>query len=81
MQSSLPYVFAGLDVASVLAVLGAVVAEWIGASAGMGNLILRLTYTLNVSAMFAVLVILSLMGVMAHLLVQLVQRRVIFWKE
>lgn len=80
IPSSLPYIFAGLDIAAVLAILGAVVAEWVGASAGLGNLILRLTYSLDIKAMFGVLVLLSLMGVGAHLLVQFIHRRVVFWQ-
>lgn len=79
LRSALPFLFAGLDVGVLLAVLGAVVAEWVGAKSGLGNLILKLTYTLDMGSMFAVLVILSLMGVLAHLIVQFFQRRVIFW--
>lgn len=78
---SLPFVMAGLDVAAVLAVLGSVVAEWVGAQAGLGNMILKLTYNLDVAGMFAVLIILSIMGVAAHLLVRLVQIRVVFWQR
>lgn len=81
VPSSLPFVFAGLNVAALLAVLGAVVAEWVGASAGLGNLILRLTYQLDTASMFGVLVVLSLMGLGAHFLVRIAQRRVVFWTE
>lgn len=81
VPSALPFVFAGLDVGAVLAVLGAVVAEFVGAKAGLGNLVLVLNSYMDISGMFAVLVILSLMGVGAHLLVHAVQRRLVFWSR
>lgn len=81
VPTALPFIFAGFDVAAVLAVLGAVVAEWVGAKSGLGNLVLNLTYNLNVSAMFAVLTVMAVMGVAAHLVVQFIQRRVVFWRE
>ena len=41
LPSALPYLFAGLKVAAVVAVIGAVIGEWIGASSGLGWLIKR----------------------------------------
>lgn len=81
VPSALPFVFAGLDVGAVLAVLGAVVAEFVGAKAGLGNLVLVLNSYMDIAGMFAVLIILSLMGVGAHLLMRTVQLRVVFWSR
>ena len=41
LPQALPFVFAGLDIAIVLSVLGAIVGEFVGAQAGLGNLILQ----------------------------------------
>ncbi len=79
LPNALPFIFAGLDVGIVLSILGAVVAEFVGSQAGLGNAILQLNFNMNVPAVFAVLVVLSAIGVMAHLLVRTVQKRVVFW--
>jgi NitT/TauT family transport system permease protein len=78
---ALPFVFAGLDVAIVFSVLGAIVGEFVGAQRGLGNLILQFNMTLDIAGVFAVLIMLSLMGVALHLIMQAIQRRIIFWAE
>ena len=76
--NALPFVFAGLDVAIVFSVLGAIVGEFVGAQRGLGNLILQFNMTLDIAG---VLIMLSLMGVALHLIMQAIQRRIIFWAE
>src|SRR5438552_4106951 len=46
IQTALPYIFAGLDVAVVLAVIGALVGEFIGAQAGLGSLLLHRNFSM-----------------------------------
>jgi NitT/TauT family transport system permease protein len=79
--AALPYVFVGLDIAVVLSVIGAIVGEFVGAQAGLGYLILQKDFNFDMAGVFAILLILSLMGVGLHLLVTLVQRRVVFWTQ
>ena len=79
--NALPFVFAGLDVAIVFSVLGAIVGEFVGAQRGLGNLILQFNMTLDIAGVFAVLIMLSLMGVALHLIMQAIQRYVIFWAQ
>jgi len=79
--NALPFVFAGLDIAIVFSVLGAIVGEFVGAQRGLGNLILQFNFNLDIAGVFAVLILLSVMGVALHLLMQAIQRRVIFWAE
>jgi len=43
---AIPYIFAGLRIATTLAVLGAIVAEWLAASNGLGYLVLSGSFTL-----------------------------------
>ena len=78
---ALPFVFAGLDIAVVFSVLGAIVGEFVGAQRGLGNLILQFNVSMDVAGVFAVLVMLSIMGVALHLVMQAIQRRIIFWAE
>jgi NitT/TauT family transport system permease protein len=79
LPNALPFVMAGLDIAMILALIGAIVAEFTGATAGLGTLILSMTYTMDVSGQFSVLLILSIVGLLLNRLVQLVRRRVLFW--
>ena len=79
--NALPFVFAGLDIAVVFSVLGAIVGEFVGAQKGLGNLILQFNFSLDIAGVFAVLILLSVMGVALHLIMQAVQKHIIFWAE
>ena len=79
--NALPFVFAGLDIAIVFSVLGAIVGEFVGSQRGLGNLILQFHTSLDIAGMFAVLLLLAALGVGLHLLIQAIQRRVIFWSQ
>lgn len=81
VPQALPYIFVGLDVAIVLSVIGAIVGEFVGANAGLGYLILQRNFTMDMAGVFAILVILSLMGIGLHLMVNVIQRKVVFWME
>lgn len=79
LPNALPFVMAGLDIAMILALIGAIVAEFTGATSGLGMLILSMTYTMDVSGQFSVLLILSVVGLLLNRIVYLVRRRVLFW--
>lgn len=81
LQTALPYIFAGLDIAVVLAVIGAIVGEFIGSQAGLGNLLLQKNFSMDIAGSFAILIVLSAIGIILHKLVGIVRRRVIFWAE
>jgi NitT/TauT family transport system permease protein len=79
LPNALPFIFAGLNVAIVLAILGSIVGEFVGSKAGLGNLILEANFQFNVAQMFAILVILGVFGVTMSRVVGLVQSRLLFW--
>ena len=81
LQTALPYIFAGLDIAVVLAVIGAIVGEFIGSQAGLGNLLLQKNFSMDIAGSFAILIVLSAIGIILHKLVGIARRRVIFWAE
>ena len=81
LQQALPYIFVGLDVAIVLSVIGAIVGEFVGAKAGLGYLILQKNFNFDMAGTFAILIILSLIGVGLHSIVNFLQRRIVFWME
>src|SRR5918997_232807 len=79
--NSLPFIFAGLNVAIVFSITGALVGEFIGADRGLGNLLMQLNFNMDISGMFGILVVLALMGVALHGLIRFAHRRLVFWAE
>ena len=76
-----PYIFAGLDMAVVYALLGTIVAEFLGAQQGMGVVITQAQAVTDVAGVFAALVILGAMGIILHALVRIAERRVVHWVD
>ena len=79
LPNALPFVMAGLDVAMIFALIGAIVAEFVGARAGLGMLIQSMNFNMDVSGQFSVLLILSIVGLLLNRCILLVRRRVLFW--
>jgi NitT/TauT family transport system permease protein len=79
LPSALPYIFAGLDMAAVFAVVGAVVGEFVGAQRGLGTLILSMNAQMDTAGTFSVFIILGLVGIIIHKALRLVERRLLFW--
>jgi NitT/TauT family transport system permease protein len=78
---ALPFFFAGLDVGILLAILGAVVGEFLGSQAGLGNMVLVAQFNFETPTMFAILLVLSAMGIIAHIIVKAFQRKFAFWGD
>ena len=81
LPSCLPFLFAGLSVASVLAILGAVVGEFVGASAGLGMLLMQYDAQMQLAPLFAVIVLLALIGYLMNTAVAILERRYCFWAQ
>jgi NitT/TauT family transport system permease protein len=81
VPNALPSIFVGANLGVVLSILGAVVGEFVGAQQGLGYLILQYNYSLKIAAVFAVLIILAVLGISLHLVVTLLHRRVVFWRR
>lgn len=81
VPSALPHIFAGLEVAVILAVTGAVVAEFVGSSEGLGYLIQATNFTLDVARTFAVIVVLSAIGIALHAVIVRLGKWLVFWSE
>ncbi len=79
IPAALPNIFAGVKVASTLAVVGAVVGEFVGADRGLGYQLIVANGLLDVQLSFAVLVVLSAMGMLVFAAVGLVERLVLPW--
>lgn len=76
---ALPNIFAGTKVSIAFSVVGAVIAEWVGANAGLGYLLLQANANLDTTLLFAVLIVLLIIGVVLYYAVEFVERLVIPW--
>ena len=79
LPSAAPYIFAGLDMGIVYALLGTIVAEFLGAQSGMGVAITKAQAVTDVAGVFAALVVLGVTGILLHLIVRWVERSVVHW--
>jgi NitT/TauT family transport system permease protein len=77
--AALPYVITGAKVAITLAVIGAVIGEFVGSSEGLGFLLLSATSQLDTPLAFAALFALSVLGVLVYLMVELAERLMAPW--
>lgn len=72
---AMPYIFAGLRIATTLAVLGAIVSEWLAASNGIGYLLLSGSFNFNAARSFAAIIVLAVIGMSFFGLMSVVERR------
>ena len=74
-----PFLFSGIRVAIALSVIGAVIGEWVGASAGLGYFMTRSAAQFHTDTVFACIFILSVMGITLFGMVILAERYSIPW--
>jgi NitT/TauT family transport system permease protein len=79
MRRALPFIFAGLKIAIVAALTGAIAAEFIGGGIGFGEQIRLASTRLALDRVFALIFILSMLGILLFSLVAWIQNRVTFW--
>lgn len=77
--NALPYIFAGLNTAIVLSVIGAIVGEFVGAREGLGVVILKANFGLDLASVFSSLIVLGVIGVLLNGAMRVIERRVCFW--
>lgn len=81
LPGALPMIFAGLNLAIVYALLGSIVAEFIGSQRGMGVIMTQLQSVSDTAGVFALLVLLAMVGYLLIGIVRAVERRVVFWTD
>jgi NitT/TauT family transport system permease protein len=77
---ALPQIFSGLKIGITLAVVGAVVGEWIGSDNGLGYLLLQANTQLDTTLLFSALALLVVLGVVLFMLVELAERLLLPWR-
>jgi NitT/TauT family transport system permease protein len=80
IPSALPFIFAGLRTATTLALIGALVAEFITSQVGLGTLLTQFAFSLQQQMVFATVLVVALFGVALYVAVEGLQRRVVWWR-
>ncbi|HSC42679.1 MAG TPA: ABC transporter permease subunit, partial [Candidatus Binatia bacterium] len=79
LPNSIPYLFAGIKVAIVLSVTGAIVAEFVAANEGLGYLVLQANYNLDTAFALVILLILAVLSLGLFWLAEVLQRKMAPW--
>lgn len=77
--TALPYIFSALKISTSLAVVGAIVGEFVGANKGIGFIILISSYHLETVKMFSAIIAAALIGMIFFWVVSFIEKRVVFW--
>ena len=80
LPASLPEIFASLKVAITFALTGAIVAEYVGANEGLAVLLKTFFFQLLTAEGFAVILALSVMGLVFYWLTMLLEARIVYWR-
>lgn len=80
VYAALPYLFAALKIGAPASVIGAIVAEWIGARSGIGYLIIQETQDFLTPLLYATMLVASLFALLMLVVVSLTERAVVRWE-
>jgi ABC-type nitrate/sulfonate/bicarbonate transport system permease component len=80
LPAALPFLLSGAKVAVAVSVIGAVIGEWVGASAGLGYFMIRSAAGLQTARVFAAVVITALLGLILFGLATAIETRLLPWR-
>ena len=81
LPKALPFIFAGVKTAFTFALIGAIVAEFVGTYHGLGLLIQTFTFALQMDLVFAVILIISATGIILYAVLDYLDRKIVFWRR
>ena len=81
IPSSLPMLFAGYKTGITLAVIGAVVGEFVGANAGLGYLTIYAAGLMDTTQVFVAIFQLTLLGISLYALISFIEKKLMPWYE
>jgi len=81
LPHALPYIFAGLHIGVIFALIGTVVAEFVGTNAGIGYVMLQSKANFDIASVYACLLLLMAIGVVLHAIMKQLEKRIAFWAQ
>ena len=79
--AALPVIFGGLKTSATIAATAAIVAEFVGANKGLGYILLQATGTLDTTYVFAILFLLTIIGLALNSIVELAEYLMTPWRR
>jgi NitT/TauT family transport system permease protein len=79
--AALPVIFSGIKTSATIAATAAIVAEFVGANKGLGYVLLRGTSTMDIELVFAVLVVLTVVGIAVNYAVEFCEWAMTPWQR
>lgn len=79
MPAAIPSIFTAIRLGAGLALVGAIVGEWFGATRGLGAILLSAMFDYRVTQLWAAIVAIGLLGAILFGVVALLQRRIAWW--
>lgn len=80
LPTALPYIFAAFKTASTLALIGALVGEFITAREGLGKLLTTFSFGLKQELVFATVIVVGALGILLYSTVALIEKWVVWWR-
>lgn len=81
LPMAMPSFFSGLKLASVYALVGATIGEWLGANEGLGYYSRRMSGNLNAEGVFAAITILTIVGILLFAIISAIEKKALYWKD
>jgi NitT/TauT family transport system permease protein len=81
IPAALPVIFSGIKTSATIATTAAIVAEFVGANKGLGYVLLRSTSTMDMELTFAVLVVLTIIGIAINYIVEFAEWAMTPWER
>lgn len=80
VKAALPNLASGVRLAATIAPIGAIIAEWVGASRGLGYLMMEALARMEIALMFACLLTMMMLALALYLCVDKILARIIYWQ-
>ncbi len=81
IPAALPVIFGGLQLGATTAIIGAIVSEFVGSDAGLGYLLQRYRSGFDTPAVWVIIGIFLIFGLVAYLILWLAERKIVFWRS
>jgi len=81
IPTALPVIFGGLQLGATTAIIGAIVSEFIGATGGLGYLMLRYRSSFDTAAYWSIIFMFLVIGLAAYLIIWYIEKRFVFWRD
>lgn len=81
IPTALPVIFGGLQLGATTAIIGAIVSEFVGATGGLGYLMLRYRSGFDTPAYWVIIFLFLVIGLATYLLIWSVEKRFVFWRD